>query len=259
MVDNKFGAVRDGMPVYPEFSNSRHVAEAPIEPIRGLPLRIGIDAGLTPAAVIGQHTKFGQTRLLAELATFLEEDDQLAAVGPTAFGEALADLLASRFPGFPVEFAFVDPSAAKGVDGTGNELSWLQIAARVSKLKIRPAPVPNNDLTIRLEAVRRPLTKTIEGGQPALLICPTLKILRRGFNSGYKYRRTMIAGKEGRYENKPVKNQFSHVHDAAQYLMVGSGWGRMSGAISGAGRADYLEQGGRSVVTVDADYDPFGG
>lgn len=254
MVHNKFGAVRDGMPVYPEFSNARHVAEAPLEPIKGLPLRIGIDAGLTPAAVIGQHTKFGQTRLLAELATFLEEDDQLAAVGPTAFGEALADLLASRFPGFPVEFAAIDPSAAKGVDGSGNELSWLQTAAKVSKLKIRPAPVPNNDLTIRLEAVRRPLTKTIEGGQPALLICPTMKILRRGFNSGYKYRRTMLAGKEGRYENKPVKNQFSHVHDAAQYLMVTSGWGRMSGA----GVADHLEQGRRSVVTVDADYNPFG-
>jgi hypothetical protein len=254
MVHNKFGAVRDGMPVYPEFSNARHVAEAPLEPIKGLPLRIGIDAGLTPAAVIGQHTKFGQTRLIAELATFLEEDDQLAAVGPTAFGEALADLLASRFPGFPVEFAAIDPSAAKGVDGSGNELSWLQTAAKVSKLKIRPAPVPNNDLTIRLEAVRRPLTKTIEGGQPALLICPTCKILRRGFNSGYKYRRTMLAGKEGLYENKPVKNQFSHVHDAAQYLMVTSGWGRMSGA----GSADYLEQGRRSVVTVDADYDPFG-
>lgn len=254
MVHNKFGAVRDGMPVYPEFSNARHVAEAPLEPIKGLPLRIGIDAGLTPAAVIGQHTKFGQTRLIAELATFLEKDDQLAAVGPTAFGEALADLLASRFPGFPVEFAAIDPSAAKGVDGSGNELSWLQTAAKVSKLKIRPAPVPNNDLTIRLEAVRRPLTKTIEGGQPALLICPTCKILRRGFNSGYKYRRTMLAGKEGRYENKPVKNQFSHVHDAAQYLMVTSGWGRMSGA----GVADHLEQGRRSVVTVDADYNPFG-
>ncbi|MGN6596090.1 hypothetical protein [Sphingopyxis terrae] len=258
MVDNKFGAVRDGMPVYPEFSNSRHVTDPDIQPIKGVALRIGMDAGLTPAAVIAQRNQLGQTIVLAELATFLEEDDQLAAVGPTAFGEALADMLASRFPGFPVEFAAVDPAATKGVDGTGNELSWLQTAAKVSKLKIRPAPVPNNDLTIRLEAVRRPLTKILEGDRPALVISPACKILRRGFNSGYKYRRTMIAGKEGRYDNKPVKNQFSHVHDALQYLMVASGWGRMSGAAVGGGRADYLEQGGRSVVTVDADYDPFG-
>jgi hypothetical protein len=255
MIDNKFGAVRDGMPVYPEFSNDRHVAAEDLQPIKGLPLRIGMDAGLTPAAVIGQRNSLGQTFVLAELATFLEEDEQLASVGPTAFGEALADLLASRFPGFAVEYAAVDPAAAKGTDGSGNELSWLQTAAKVSKLKIRPAPVPNNDLTIRLEAVRRPLQRMIEGGRPALMISPSCKILRRGFNSGYKFRRTAVAGGDGRYENKPLKNQFSHVHDALQYLMVAGGEGRMLGS---SGR-NYLEQGRPAVVTVDAEYDPFGG
>lgn len=252
LIDNKFGAVRSGMPVYPEFSDTLHVPDVAPQPIRGLPLRIGMDAGLTPAAVIAQRNSLGQTIVLAELATFLEDEDQLGAVGPTAFGEALADLLASRFPGFAVEFAAVDPAATKGVDDTGNELNWLQIAAKVSKLRIRPAPVPNNSLEVRLEAVRRPLKRLVEAGRPGLIISRDCKILRRGFNSGYVYRRTALAGKDGRYENKPVKNQYSHVHDALQYLMVTSGEGRLNdrGGPALDGRAAQR-------VTVNSDYNPF--
>lgn len=251
MVDNKWGAVRSGMPVYPEFADRLHVVDA--KPIAGLPLRIGMDAGLTPAAVIGQRTAFGQTVVLAELATIVDQDDeQLDTVGPTAFGEALADLLATRFAGFPVEFAVVDPAAATGTDKTGNELSWLQTAARVAKLRIRAAPVPNNDLTIRLEAVRRPLKRILDQARPALVIDRSCTVLRRGFNSGYVYRRTAVAGGDSRYENKPAKNQYSHVHDALQYLMVASGEGR----VIDAGRAG-LDERQRSRVTVQAGYNPF--
>lgn len=252
LIDNKFGAVRDGMPVYPEYSDQVHCSLEPLRPVRGLPLRIGMDAGLTPAAVIGQRNAFGQTVILAELATVLDEDDTLSSVGPTAFGEALADLLATRFPGFPIEYAAVDPAASKGTDGSGNELNWLQIVAKVAKIRIRPAPVPNNSLDVRLEAVRRPLKRLIEAGRPGLVISSECKILRRGFNSGYKYRRTALAGGDGRYENKPFKNQYSHVHDALQYLMVASGEGRLvdSGGV--------ISESARPMITVEADYNLFG-
>lgn len=253
LIDNKFGAVKDGMPVYPEFSNHTHVAPEPLEPIEGIPIRIGMDAGLTPAAVIGQRTSLGQVRIIAELATFLEEEDQLDGVGPTIFGEQIADILATKFPGFRVEYASVDPRAADGTDGSGNELSWLQIAAKTARLRIRPAPVPNNDITIRLEAVRRPLMRTLDSGTPGLIISPTCRVLRRGFNSGYKYRRTKMAGGDGRYENKPHKNQYSHVHDALQYLMVASGEGRILGAPTNG-----VDRSQRKPVTVMSDYDPFG-
>lgn len=251
MIDNKWGAVRSGMPVYPEFTDKLHVVDA--VPIKGVPLRIGMDAGLTPAAVIAQHNAWGQTVVLAELATIIDqEDEQLGSVGPTAFGEALADLLASRFPGFRVEFAAVDPMAGKGTDGTGNELTWLQTVAKVAKIRIRPAPVPDNDLTLRLEAVRRPLKRLVDQARPGLVISRECLVLRRGFNSGYVYKRTAVAGGDSRYVNKPSKNQYSHVHDALQYLMVASGEGRLSGA----GRAGLDESAGKTVV-VQSDYNPF--
>jgi hypothetical protein len=61
-------------------------------------------------------------------------------------------------------------------------------------------------------------------GKPALLIdrrCPTLI---KGFEGGYAYKRMEVSGE--RYADKPDKNMFSHVHDAAQYLFLGAGEGR---------------------------------
>ena len=51
------------------------------------------------------------------------------------------------------------------------------------------------------------------------------------FRSGYHYRRLQVSG--DRYDEKPLKNRYSHVHDALQYLMMGAGEGRtmMSGKI----------------------------
>lgn len=254
LIDNKVGAVRSGMPVYPIYSDLTHCPPIPPKAIRGVPLRIGMDAGLTPAAVIGQRNSLGQMIILPELAYILDDEDEQMAdgIGPTAFGEALADLLATKFPGFTIESAVVDPAAAKGTDDSGNELTWLQYAAKAAGIRIRPAPVPGNDLTIRLEAVRAPLRRLVEAGRPGLVVSPECKTLRRGFNSGYVYRRTALAGGNSRYENKPFKNQYSHVHDALQYLMVASGEGRMAGVVGHA-----LDGGTTRKVTVVSDYNPF--
>ena len=48
--------------------------------------------------------------------------------------------------------------------------------------------------------------------------------LKKGFNGGYHYRRLQTSG--DRYDEKPFKNRYSHVHDALQYLMMGAGEGR---------------------------------
>lgn len=248
MIRNEFGAVRNGMPVYPEFQDNFHVADRDMLPVKGIPLYITADAGLTPAAVVGQRLPNGQIRILDELAVFLEEDEELNGVGPTRFGRAVAATLESRFPGFDLVYGRCDPSAEYGTDGSGNEQSWMQIVSKTSGVLFRPAPT--NDPTIRLEAVRRPLLRMIEGGQPGLLISPRCKILRRGFNSGYVYRRTSMQGGDGRYENKPVKNQYSHVHDALQYLCCSMGEAR---EVMGS-----KQNSGRRQMTADGDYDIYG-
>ena len=46
----------------------------------------------------------------------------------------------------------------------------------------------------------------------------------KGFQGGYCYRRMQVSGE--RFDDKPEKNMYSHIHDALQYLMLGAGEGR---------------------------------
>ena len=62
-------------------------------------------------------------------------------------------------------------------------------------------------------------------GEPGLLISPNCTMLRKAMGGGYCYKRVQVAGDE-RFHDKPDKNQYSHVADAAQYLMLGAGEGR---------------------------------
>jgi len=61
-------------------------------------------------------------------------------------------------------------------------------------------------------------------GKPGFLLDKQCINLKKGFNGGYHYRRIQTSG--DRYDEKPNKNRYSHVHDALQYLMIGAGEGR---------------------------------
>ena len=61
-------------------------------------------------------------------------------------------------------------------------------------------------------------------GKPVLLIDRRCTQLIKGFEGGYAYKRMQVSGE--RFADKPDKNMFSHVHDAAQYLFLGAGEGR---------------------------------
>ena len=41
---------------------------------------------------------------------------------------------------------------------------------------------------------------------------------------GLSISKTQVSGE--RYEDKPLKDRYSHIHDAMQYLMLGAGEGR---------------------------------
>ena len=61
-------------------------------------------------------------------------------------------------------------------------------------------------------------------GKSGLLIDRRCPQIIKGFQGGYCYRRMQVSGE--RYEDKPEKNMYSHIHDALQYLMLGAGEGR---------------------------------
>ena len=96
----------------------------------------------------------------------------------------------------------------------------MEIVNHVTGLRFRAAPSTNP--SVRLDAVRQPLTRLIDGRQPGLLLSPHCRVLRRGFNSSYRYKRIFVAGR-AQYMDVPEKNDASHVHDALQYALLGGG------------------------------------
>ncbi|NTF67699.1 hypothetical protein [Rhizobium rhizogenes] len=210
MVHGKPGYSQDGKPVYPEFNLSVHVADQPIVPTAGLGLTIGIDAGGSPAATIGQPQPNGQERLLAELVTE-------PGTGPTRFGQMLIDLLIQQFPGLPILAAWGDPAAFMGGDTVTGEFNWIQVVQGIIRTPINPAP--SNEPHIRQEAVRWHLAGMIDGHTPRYLVDPRCKRMIGGFAGHYKL--TKLASVSGTDKLAVVKNEYSHPHDGEQYRLLG--------------------------------------
>lgn len=250
-VHNEWGYSRDGKPVYPEFSDALHVASSPIEPVPEIPLIIGADAGLTPAAVIKQRMPDGQWRTLDEIVA-----EPGAGMGPMRFGELLAQRLKERFEGFAAQVygdrtslnmirGYADPAAAFGVDKNAGERDWIQIVSAASGVRFRAAPT--NKLIPRLEAVRTTFTRMIDGTKPGYLLSPRCTVLRKAYNSGYRYKRVLVAGPE-QYRDEPDKNQWSHAADADQYAHVGGGE-----YLEVMGRQAAAAHGRRQTTAIDED------
>jgi hypothetical protein len=264
MVDNEFGPVRKGQPVYTEYEDKLHVGEGKLRPIKDVPLRIAADAGLTPAAVIGQRDHRGQIRVLGEVVVFAgSEDEALEQLGATAFGRMVGRYCKDQFPDNPVsEIVWIDPAGTAGEGARGADPSWRQNFQKGLReelgdnIRVKPAPVKGNRLEDRLEAVRKPMRTIVEGGEPGYLVCPTrCKILRRGFKGMYIYGRSQLSNGMGRFQDKPVKNDYSHVQDANQYLCCGlTKQGNGDESDVGRPHPGAIERSSRREVKVERDY-----
>jgi hypothetical protein len=209
-VDGKYGYVQDGKPVYPEYNDLVHCAKDDIVPTAGIPLIVGIDWGLTPAATLSQEVA-GQWRVLDELVT---ED-----MGAVRFAELLGKLLRQpQYRDLDQEL-WGDPAGDSRAQT--DERTPFEILAAAG---LHASPAPSNDPVLRREAVATRLSR-LESGRPAFLLSPRCKVLRKGMAGGYRYRRLRVSGDE-RYEDKADKNNiYSHVNDAQQYAMLGAGEG----------------------------------
>lgn len=226
-VDNEFGAVRNGQPVYPEYNDELHCAKEPLKPLVNVPVCFAVDGGSTPAAVFGQRDDLGRIRWLDELVVYANDEDAvLEQMGAKTFGRVCGEFWVEHYGNCQFGGAWGDPACWYGPE---DEFGWISlfwqgfreaVGRKSATWKIKPAPCKGNRLEERLQAVREPLTKNI-AGQPAFQISPSLRVIRRGFNNGYVIVRTQLSNGTGRYADKPLKNDFSHPHDAGQYLNLG--------------------------------------
>lgn len=218
------GYASDGKPVYRrEFRGAVHVSPVPLKILQGLPLHIGFDQGMTPAAILFQEDSFGQLRIYREM--FLGH-----GVGSTRFVEAMRVLLTGQFRGLPPGVWGADPAGFYGADRISGELAWAETVGQGLGHPVIPAP--SNEPGIRIEAVRLALRTMLEANKPGLIIdgeaCP---LLVEGFEAEYKFQRKP----DGTYADLPIKNQAANLQDALQY-----------GVLALRGRAGVIAESGRA-------------
>jgi hypothetical protein len=205
-IHNLYGTVQDGLPVYKGSWNDRvHIADQELWPIANVPVVVTFDFGLTPSAIFLQLTPRGQLRAIDELVA--------SSMGVRQFAENVVyPLVKEKYSKCPL-YVTGDPAGVSRDYSEDTAFSILEQIFDGIAQDVRPAET--NDLIPRLEAVKWFLTRMTDG-DPAFLLSPKCKILRKGFNGGYQYRRLQTSGTE-RYTLKPDKNDYSHPHDALQY------------------------------------------
>ena len=209
-VNGNYGFTVDGKPIYPEYNDAVHTIKETWEPKPGTNLEIGIDFGLTPAAIFGQTQADGGMVWFDELVT---ED-----MGAVRFGEELAQMLRTKYRNFKTNIT---------CDPAGDQRSQVDERTPISVIRALglPAnPAATNDFVLRREGVVKGLRQLTMLGNPGLLLVKDqVPMCRKGMMGGYAYRRMQVAGTVDRYQDKPDKNIYSHVCEAGQYLMCGAG------------------------------------
>lgn len=208
-VHGEYGFLNEGQAVYPMYRDRIHVSADPIQPAIGINLTLGVDFGLTPCAIIGQRLADGRWLLIDELVT----DN----CGIIRFAELLTAYIAEHYGDFGIGTCFADPAGDQR--GSSDLKTSLDIMREYTPWVWKAAP--SNELAMRLEVVRAALNRLIDGS-PGLMVSPKCQVLRKGFSGGYHYKLIRSGDGTQSYET-PNKNQYSHPHDALQYLLLGGG------------------------------------
>jgi hypothetical protein len=197
-----YGTTMDGKPVYPEWSDKEHFSETPLTPVDGMPVILSFDFGLTPACVFLQMSPKGQLLILDELVS---EDMGIRQF----YSEVVRPFIIQKYSRCRLE-AVGDP--AGNIRAQTDEKTCMQ---ELLSLGLICEPAPTNEFLARRESVAFFLQRMSSSG-PGFVLGPDCKMLRKGFNGGYRYERIRSSGTT-KFKDRPVKDKFSHVHDALQY------------------------------------------
>lgn len=208
-VMGQYGTIHDGRPVYPEWKEEVHYSAVELTVMRGLPLLLGWDFGLTPAVVFAQMLPTGQLRIIDELCA--------EGMGIKQFArDIVKPHIATFYNGMAIR-AWGDPMGGTGAENDAEATCYREL----SLAGLPAVPARSNEFLTRYAAVADFLTRMVDG-EAGILIGPKCRKLRKGFNGGYKRQRIQVSGGQNdvRFKDEPLKNEFSHPHDALQYICL---------------------------------------
>lgn len=215
-VMNRLGTVSEGKSVYPQYNDETHRSRHRISILPGRTVWVGLDFGFYPAAVFAQRSGHGQWHIIREVVPQDMSIPEFARV----IKATLSELLVSEGQQFKI---YGDPSGSIRSAAREDKKNVFQIL-KAHGVEAYPAPLKTNDPTVRIEVVKAVLDRMVDG-QAGMVVDPECGYLIKGFRGAYCYRRIGQTG-SARYEPTPLKNEYSHPHDALQYLLLGAGEGR---------------------------------
>lgn len=212
----KFGFVRTGKPVIPEFDEETMVVDD-LPLLEGVPAQGGLDIGgntFHPAAVIGQYHPRGVWCVHYEVCG--------KDIGAAAFADSIKIAHQQYMPGHEFSTLWGDP-AGRTRDG----IFATSVFDHFLSVGLPAMPAPTNDQQIRIDAIKAPCTRLVPNPPnrptPGILIHRRCVVLIEGLAGGWNYRQIQVPGEE-RYAEVPDKNsEYSDPCDAAGYWFSGGG------------------------------------
>lgn len=209
----QYGSSFDGKPVYQAHWTEEVVSTHSLVARTGEPVLLGIDTtGLNPAVVMGQ-LYMGMLQVQHELLA-------LDMPFKTFVRDILRPFLAQHYPNSQV-IAYCDPANPRDSMRGETPIQLLR------QYDIMAQSAPTNKFKPRLDSVVSFLQR-----REGLLIDFHCEKLVDGFRGGYHYRPVNVSGIGQTYSSEPSKNEYSHIHDAFQYLCSGIRQGSAEGTVA---------------------------
>jgi len=209
---NEYGFVSSGKPVHPMYTDSVHCAGVDYVPSKDVPIVLGFDFGRTPACAFLQRDSMGRWHCFDEYC--------LTDSGAVDFAPSLKRYIDGQYPEFKFR-GWGDPS------GDNKNQANSETPFKIIRAAGLPAsPTMSNDPALRRAALELPLKEILMDGKPRFLVSPKAKMIRKGLQGGFCYRRIQVSGEK--YTDEPDKNEYSHPVEALEYALQGEGEGRQA-------------------------------
>lgn len=213
---SKYGSIHNGAAVIPEFSVEQMVSDT-VTPMDTLAVQGGMDIGggtLAPGCVLAQRFPRGNWVVFDEI---LHDDE---GTGLARFTEEIKHRIQQYFPNYKAGRFWGDP-AGRVRDSVYEQTAFDFMAAA----GLMAMPAPSNDPRDRVNAIQQPCTRLIDG-KPGLIIHRRCKMLIKGLQGGWQYKRIATGGSDDRYRSVPEKNKYATLCEALGYLLLGEGEGK---------------------------------
>ena len=216
-INAEFGKSLSGQPVFRSFDRSVHVASEELKSMSSdNPLIIGVDAGLTPAAVIGQVAYDGRLVVYDSLIS-----DGMGAL--RFVQEVIKPLLVNKYPG-KRSVVIIDPAAFQRVQTDERTVADIW---RNEGFMVKPAKT--NSVAARIAAVDKFMTRVVDGKYGVVLDPVGALSLIQALAGKYRYK----INTKGARDEKPEKSHpWSDIADAFQYMCLHADGGELFGGSS---------------------------